>query len=289
MKKNTTFIFILLLSFVSNSQNCTTALQIPFYENFEGSTSFPTCWVTENTDGINPVWAINNSTDINQDGTIDKFATVFATSVFQPDKNDWLFSPLLTFTSGTNYIVNIKYNSYNIGNVTADQAFSLYIVDSAVSNATTKISIGNYYNITQNGVLQASNGTDLISLAFNTGASFTPSVSGDYRVAIHANKVGNSAPLFVFSVEVTTTASVENFNSDNISHFYNTITKSLELDSKSFEMNSIEIFNFIGQIVKVYSIENTNYSANLTDLENGIYIAKVKINDNIKTIKFIKN
>ncbi|WP_339838650.1 hypothetical protein [uncultured Flavobacterium sp.] len=54
---------------------------------------------------------------------MDNFAIVFVTSVNQPDKDYWLFSPLLSFTSRINYIINVKFNSYNVGGVTADQAF----------------------------------------------------------------------------------------------------------------------------------------------------------------------
>lgn len=290
MKKITQLFLFLFFTSLSFSQNCTTPLSIPFAEEFQNGTVFPNCWVTENADGNSPVWSIMNSNDFNQDGNIDNFATVFASNVFQPDKNDWLFTPLLSFTAGVSYTINVRYNTYNIGNVTANQSFSLYLVDTATSTAATQISLGNYNNITQIGALSANDGTDLMSLAYNTAASYIPTTSGDYRVAIHANKMGNSAPLFVFDLEVTTqVASTQSFNKDSISYFYNSKTDNLELNSLTSPIESIEIFNVVGQKIKKEFIKNSSISLNLSTLDIGVYIAKVTINQEVNTFKFIKN
>ena len=289
MKKTTQLLLLLFFSTLSFSQ-CTTPLSIPFLENFQGGTVFPSCFVTENADGINPIWTVMSSNDFNQDGTNDHMATVFATSVSQPDKNDWLFSPLLSFTAGMNYTINVRFNSYDIGNVTANQSFSLYLVNTASSTASTQISLGNFNNITQNGVLQANNGTDLMTQAYNTGSPFTPSTSENYRIAIHANKSGNAAPLFIFSVEVVPqVASTEDFNTNSISYFYNSTTDTLDLNSSTSQIESIELYNIVGQKVKTQMIEQSNFSLNLSTLDKGVYLVKAFINKEIKSFKFIKN
>ena len=203
MFKKLLLVSTLTLQCLAFSQDCSIALNIPYSENFQASTSFPACVTTENADGINPVWAINSSTDINMDGTIDRFATVAANSNTQVNKDDWMFSTKISFVAGTAYVINVKFNAFNIGNVTANQKFTLYMTNSASSGATNKILIGNYDNITQNGVFQANDGSDLLSLAYNTGSNFTPTTSGDYYIAIHANKIGNSAPLFVFEMSAS--------------------------------------------------------------------------------------
>ncbi|MFC4739922.1 T9SS type A sorting domain-containing protein [Flavobacterium ponti] len=290
MKKQLLFITLFLTFYVINAQNCTTAITTPFSDDFQSSGSFSTCWVIENSDGISPVWTINSSTDIDLDGTIDNFATVFPTNIYQPAKNDWLFSPIISFTAGTSYSINVRYNSYNIGNVTANQSFSLYLVDDASSTANVQILLGDYHNITQNGVYQASNGTDLKTAALSTGNTFVPTTSGDYRIAIHANKSGNAAPLFIFDIDVTSAvASSEIFNSDLFTYLYNKSSNSLEINTKASNINTIEIYNLIGQKIKDETINNNNCSLNISSLENGVYITKVLIDEKIRTFKFLKN
>jgi hypothetical protein len=291
MHKIITISILLFLSFQINAQDCATPLDTPFSDDFQNGSAFSSCWITENTDNANPIWTINSSTDINQDGTVDNFATIFATNSSQTEKNDWLFSPLISFSAGTNYIVNVKFNTFNLGNVTANQSFSLYLVDAASSTATTQISLGNYNNILQNGQNQVSNGNDLIAQAYNTFANFNPTSSGNYRVAIHANQSGNACPLFIFSitVESSNVATSASFNTENISHFYNSITSSLEINTKNSEINSVQIYNSIGQIVNQNSAKKASLNIDMSKNEIGLYIAKIQFDDKIKTIKFIKN
>lgn len=289
MKKQLLSFSFLLFSYFINAQ-CNVPLNTPFSDDFQNGTTFSACWVTENTDGINPVWTINSSTDIDQDGTIDKFATVFPSSVNQPDKNDWLFSPIISFNSGASYNIEVRYNTFNIGNVSADQSFSLYMVDSASSTATNQILLANYFGITQSGVFQASNGTDLKTQAYYSYNTFIPAVSGEYRLAIHANKSANPAPLFIFSINIVAgVASSEIFNSDLFSYLYNKSLNSLEINTKTSNIDTIEIYNLIGQKVKDETINNNNCSLNISSLKNGVYISKILIDKEIKTFKFLKN
>ena len=55
------------------------------------------------------------------------------------------------------------------------------------------------------------------------------------------------------------------------------------------EMTSVEIYSLLGQRVISNSLSNTIESIDVSALNTGVYLAKINIDGNSKTIKFIKN
>jgi hypothetical protein len=83
--------------------------------------------------------------------------------------------------------------------------------------------------------------------------------------------------------------SVENFGNNQFTHFFDKNTKTLNLESSEQPMTSIEIYSILGQSVISKSLSNTTESIDLSSINEGVYLAKVTINGNSKTIKFFKN
>ncbi len=54
-------------------------------------------------------------------------------------------------------------------------------------------------------------------------------------------------------------------------------------------INSVEIFNILGQKVISMSVEDTSASINISNLNTGIYLIKYVINNRTSTKKFVKN
>ena len=86
-----------------------------------------------------------------------------------------------------------------------------------------------------------------------------------------------------------TTLSINKFNANSFSFSYNKDLKTLDLESTNLAMTNIEIYSLQGQSVLSKSLSNTNESIDVSSLNVGLYLVKVYINDNIKTIKFIKH
>ena len=85
------------------------------------------------------------------------------------------------------------------------------------------------------------------------------------------------------------TLSINEFDANSFSFNYNKNLKTLELDSSNFAMTNIEIYSLQGQSVLSKSLSNTNESIDVSSLNVGLYLVEVSINDNIKTIKFVKH
>ncbi|MCF6306569.1 MAG: choice-of-anchor J domain-containing protein [Flavobacteriaceae bacterium] len=58
--------------------------------------------------------------------------------------------------------------------------------------------------------------------------------------------------------------------------------------SASTSLENVEIFNLLGQQVVSQKLSNTNETVNIASFETGIYIAKVSIDGQYKSFKFIK-
>lgn len=80
------------------------------------------------------------------------------------------------------------------------------------------------------------------------------------------------------------------YNSSNISIYPNPTKDKLNIQLENFNQNnlSISITNYLGQVVKNYSISQNLTVLELSDLSNGIYFLNLQNNNFQKTIKFIK-
>jgi photosystem II stability/assembly factor-like uncharacterized protein len=177
--------FVFSTSVEETSTDCSVAATVPYLEDY--SNGDPACWAYENTDGIDPEWAYNDSVDIDGDGTNDPFYGLFPPAVQYKEKDDWAFSKKIQMDAGTQYYVSALYNAINLGNATAYESFELVVTDAQNSSATFKEVLGTYTDIAQQGVFPGqNNGNDIKSQAYRAEEAFTPNTSGEYYVAIHA-------------------------------------------------------------------------------------------------------
>ena len=54
-------------------------------------------------------------------------------------------------------------------------------------------------------------------------------------------------------------------------------------------INTVEIFNVLGQKVITIQVEDTSAEINVSNLNAGIYLIKYEINNSTSTKKFVKN
>ncbi|WP_189342868.1 T9SS type A sorting domain-containing protein, partial [Ulvibacter litoralis] len=191
------------------AQDCTEAAVTPYYEDF--SNGSPACWEYEDADNQNPVWAYNNTTDISGDGTNDPILIMAPANVSTTQKDDYAFSKKIQLIAGVEYIIEVAYNSLNLGNAVASENFDLIITDEPNATATQTV-LGSYNDILQQGDFPGNNdGNDLESQAYTASEVFTPTTSGEYYVGVHAlGTTGTDAGgllLFDLGVSVNTVPS----------------------------------------------------------------------------------
>ena len=94
---------------------------------------------------------------------------------------------------------------------------------------------------------------------------------------------------YTFTTEMDPSLSTEEFESNNsISHFYNVNTNDLTFKSSSLPFTNVEIYSILGQQVLNNKLSETNETINLSNITDGIYIAKVSVDGRTEAIKFVK-
>ncbi|WP_299111093.1 choice-of-anchor J domain-containing protein [uncultured Winogradskyella sp.] len=265
-----------------------TSYGFPYTEDWSNINAYVSCYTVEdaNIDGLS--WLFNNANDLDGDMTIDNIVNVFPQAA-NVAKDDWLFTPAISGTQGAEYTVTVTYNAVDF-QATANESFDLVITDSPASSATMQSVIGSYNNITQSGVFGDTGGNDLITQAYMSTATYTAAADGDFHVAIHANTLAADSDVFlILNIEVTETLGVNDFDRNIFTHNYDKASQTLNLESSNMAMTNVEVYSLLGQSVVSKSLNNTSESIDVSSLNDGIYLAKVNINGNSKTIKFVKN
>ncbi len=83
--------------------------------------------------------------------------------------------------------------------------------------------------------------------------------------------------------------SVNDFDQNKFTYHYNKNQEKLNLESSGLPLNNIEIYSILGQSVLVKELKGTEESINASSLNDGVYLAKVSINGDTETFKFVKN
>ena len=84
------------------------------------------------------------------------------------------------------------------------------------------------------------------------------------------------------------TAGLDDQDLSTLSMYPNPATNFLNISAQN-TINSVEIFNVLGQKVISMSVEDTSASINISNLNTGIYLIKYVINNRTSTKKFVKN
>ena len=85
------------------------------------------------------------------------------------------------------------------------------------------------------------------------------------------------------------TLSVDEFQSNLFTHFYNKTTDILTLESSSSAFDNIYLYNILGQQVKTQRLNDTSETVDMSSLTDGVYLVKVTLQGKTKTIKIIKH
>lgn len=87
-------------------------------------------------------------------------------------------------------------------------------------------------------------------------------------------------------IEAGQSLSLQDFDATRIEHTFNQTTKILSLDSQVL-LTEISVYNILGQESLKAVLNNTYSEVNMSSLQAGIYIAKIRANNASKTIKLV--
>ncbi len=125
-------------------------------------------------------------------------------------------------------------------------------------------------------------------------ATFTPSSDGAYYFGVRDKSnffmgITEANVVILDDLSITSQLSVDSFEANAFTHNYNKELKTLNLESFNGAMTKVDVFSLLGQNVISKPLSNTSESIDVSSLNDGVYLAKVIVNGNSKTIKFIKN
>ncbi|NNK27787.1 MAG: T9SS type A sorting domain-containing protein [Flavobacteriaceae bacterium] len=253
----------------------------PLTSDFDSDMELVLCYVQEDVDGNGSDWKLQ-ILDINGDNIEEDYAT---TGTNSPNaKEDWLFSPKLSLSANSSYLVNFKYNGAN-GSFPANENLEVLLVDAQNSSAAVLQSLYSESNITSTG-----NFSQAEELATVQSIPYTSTVTGDYYLAFKATSPEFTGSLLLFEYSVTQQVlSIEETLSNVYKHKYNSSKETLTIEASTTTIESIKIINLLGQEVLKRTINSNQARINLSHLGEGIYLTQVRgLNNQTRTFKLLK-
>lgn len=257
---------------------------IPYSQDFDSANAFASCFTTEDVDADTLSWISQQDLDLDGDLVPETFATNAngdpANTTNGGNKDDWLFSPAISLTGGTEYELS---SAYNVLQGTAMGSLEAFILDAPSSTANVVATLFSNVDFPTQGEFAT-----LESMAYQETDAFTPATSGDYYIAYRSFGARGSGFVLLFNSSLDTTLGVDDFNSDNFNYSYNKNTQTLTLESSNLSFDGIEMYNLLGQKVIDRRLSQNTEMIDMSELTKGVYLATVNINGNSKTIKLIK-
>lgn len=288
MKKITTLILGLLISIISNAQLLT--------EGFDDITTLSgDGWSQINvssTVGLTDWFQGSPATFNAYSGATDSYIGANFNNTDTGTISNWLITPVVNVENGDAITF---YTRVPTGSTFPDRLqVRLSDVGGSSTDPTNDADVGSYTNL-----LLDINTTLTIGGYPDDWALQTINISGlsgatDVRIAFryfvaNAGPLGtNSDYIGIDDVVVTSTLGANDFEKNQLSHFYNKANDVLQLESSMLVLKTIEVYNAIGQNVLSKSLSNLNDNVNLASLSDGLYVVKIKVGDGEKTIKLLK-
>ena len=248
-------------------------------ENFD-SDVINVCWDIEDGDGDNNNWMWwEYSAYYGGHKVIASYSYYTSTGALFPD--NWIKSHAIDLTS-FNSSENITL-SWKVRGELSYLSHEYYTVYAATGNQTndfesSPVQRGEYVDEVGGAGVFVTRSIDVSALAGNI-----------IYIAFRHHNSSNQSDINIDDVSVSTaTLGIDDFQANTFKHYYNTNTDVLTLKSFTSALDAVEVYNILGQGVLNKKLSLVKEDLNLSSLKDGIYIARITIDNTIKTIKFLK-
>lgn len=241
---------------------------LPYSQDFQ-SISFPNlpdCSITERIGNGN-----NWQTNFGDSGYgFDGFVLQYSGN--SSEANAWFFTQGLELTGGVEYTLSYKYGNNSSDNYI--ESMQVVYGDQATASSMT-MELADHPDI--------NTGTAMVNEVV-----FTPAQTGAYYIGFLAYSAAGQGNLFLDNITVSAPLGTPVNSMNNLSYYPNPVKDVLTISNKE-AINSVIIFNMLGQKVQEANLNTNEAKIDMSNLSTGSYIAKVMVNDQIKTIKLIKD
>ena len=239
-----------------SATDCSGAHSLPFTENFNGDIVPPTCWSYNDAESFDRA-------------TVDEDAGDYAIYISNPDM---LVTPELT--SAEPMHVNFGYRSYlgNYGTSTFRVGYSSTNNNASSFTWLSPVSINAYPD------------DDVLFFDFNSDLP-----ANTKYIAIEVLELGTysyySDVIFIDNFLVDNELSINEYN-DNVSVYPNPANNMVTVNATS-NINTVEVFNMMGQRVAAFDANDTNIQINTTALSNGMYMMRITTENGVSNQKLM--
>jgi hypothetical protein len=238
----------------------------PYSQNFETATvpAIPLCSTTENA-GTGNNWTTAANPGFGFTSKVLRYQYNGSSAA-----NAWYYTQPITLTAGTSYDISYKYGNNSTTFIEKLKvAYGTLASAAAMTNA-----LADYPNVTG-------------AVATTATVSFTPTVSGDYYFGFNAYSIANQYYLYVDDIMVQATLATNAFDNNGFTYYPNPVKDVLNL-AYTQEITNVAVFNLLGQQV-ITKVVNANQSQiDMSNLSKGTYMVKITADNQVKTIKVIK-
>jgi hypothetical protein len=270
MKKNLLIVTILSWTCYGNAQICDSSL--PILENFEDAYEVSLCWDFIDADNDGRYWEVG---DLGGGNNGIKSASHIE-GVWPFTTDNWIISEGINLTAvgSASLSWKVKARDWNADN----EKYTVYVsTGKDISNFLSSSSVS--YSEDLNG-----SGNQWQSRSLNAS-----SLTGQMvYVAVRHHTYDQSEIYFDDLLISGGALGIEDFNKENFKFFYSKDNQTLSVKSVNNPISSIKIYNILGQTVVNKKLSDYTESINLSTLVDAIYIAKVEIDNTVKSIKFLK-
>lgn len=241
---------------------------LPYTQDFQSITfpNLPDCSITERIGNGN-----NWQTNFGDSGYgFDGFVLQYSGNT--SEANAWYFTQGLELTGGVEYTLSYKYGNNSSDNYTESM----------------QVMYGDQPTATSMTIELADNSEINTGTAMVNEIAFTPEQTGAYYFGFLAYSAAGQGNLFLDNITVSTPLGTPEISTNYLSYYPNPVKDILTI-SNTEEITSVSIFNILGQKVLETSLNAREAKIDMSNLSTGSYIAKVMVNDQIKTIKLIKD
>ncbi|WP_370480356.1 choice-of-anchor J domain-containing protein [Tamlana flava] len=275
MKKITlTLAFVLCCYSIKLSSQCDNTL--PVLETFDTNV-INVCWDVEDSDGDSYSWQWWEFSSY-----YGGYKVIASYSFDELTPDNWVISHAIDLTSySPGETITLSWKVRGELSYAAHEYYSVY---AATSNDTssfesTPIQRSEYTDEVGGAGVFVSRSLDISSLAGNT-----------VYIAFRHHNTSNQSAINIDELSITTgTLGIESFDASSVKHYYDGHSDALTLKSSNAPIDTIDIFNILGKRVLSQRISKNNDILDLSSLSDDIYIANLKIGDNVHTIKFVKH
>ena len=239
-------------------------------------------------------WALNNAGDVTTGPTGTGAGIWFADAFLNAGTVNNSIKVNLYFTNRIGWIISPTFDLTG-GNkkVSFDYAVTTWNLSTPIdmgSDDTVKLVMSEDEGVTWSEVVSF----DVNSGVTNTSQTYTydiPSSSATTKFAFLATDGTvddtNDYDFFIDNFKVETTLGTSTFNDKSFAYYPNPVKNVLHL-SYDKNITNVAVFNLLGQEVATKAINATQSKIDMSNLSKGTYLVKVTADNQVKTIKVIK-